>query len=212
MSLRDIGGKDMKKYLTKEGIISGIIASVLFTFMLQPVIEFLVSKAGSVVEGLERYVISQCAKTTYISLMTGFATILISCILGLALGVLFSNRTIKKRENNKNKNSAKKEDELAVLQEEIVKKNTEVNDIEKRLGFFKITMSIVVILWLGMLFVTYILPSRMYSDFVVSVEKISPYISETDIISLKARWREMGNWTDYEAIEEYIKTIETKQR
>ena len=202
----------MKKYLTKEGIISGIAASVLFTFMLQPMIEFLMAKKGSVVEGIGRYVISQCAKTTYISLLCGVVTVIFSCVLGLSFGLLFSNYSLLKKKDNKAQISSEKKENIEEIVKEAEEIRKEINRLERYSTILKSIMSVVLILWLCLVFITYVLPSSLYSGFIVSVEKISPYVSELDIVSLKSKWREMETWSDYEEIEEIINNYEVKKK
>lgn len=202
----------MKKYFTKEGIISGIAASVLFTFMLQPMIEFLMAKKGSVVEGIGKYVVSQCAKTTYISLLCGFITVIFSCVLGLSLGILFSNLSLLKKKDNKVEASSEKKENIEENVKEVEEISKEISRLERYSIILKSIMSVVLILWLCLIFITYVLPSSLYSKFIVSVEKVSPYVSESDVVSLKSKWREMETWSDYEEIEEIINNYETKKK
>lgn len=202
----------MKKYLTKEGIISGIAASVLFTFMLQPMIEFLIAKKGSVVEGIGKYVVSQCAKTTYISLLCGVVTVVFSCVLGLSFGLLFSNFSLLKKKDNKVEDFSEQRGSVEEIVKEVEEIDKEISKLKRYSILLKGIMSVVLILWLGLVFITYVLPSNLYSEFIVSVEKISPYISESDVVHLKSKWREMETWSDYEEIEEIINNYEIKKK
>lgn len=201
----------MKKNITKEGVISGIIASILFTFLLQPTIGSLISHKGIFLNWFKTIIISRCSIVTDSSLIESLVMIIFSALLGIIVNILFLNcyEMVKARKPTQEKDTDKLQEEFE--KEMLIKLNKDIDKLYKRKTLFKIIFPMFLLIWIGMVSVYFILPSLMYNYFTVSVEKIAPYVEPEEIVRIKSNWRYMKNWEDYDDIYSFIYQIENEK-
>lgn len=200
----------MKKYLTKEGIFNGIIASILFTFLLQPIISLLIAQKGLLINGLTSFIILNCTKATYTTLMDSFVICIFSVVLGIGIDILLSVLTdyIKKHKRTYSKSIDKPEEKAQKVGDKLLEIDKNIAKLEKKIALLKIWCAIILIMWVCMVFGVYILPSSMYNRVIISIERITPYVQEERIDQMKSDWRLMKNWDDYKNLTNEISQIE----